>query len=442
MSRIAVIGFGPGGATAAMKLAQLGHIVDIYEKNAKGCVGHPWYDDIRFDIFKFCGLPAPAREIYTNKGKRLFISPDEKNSLKVPFSEPFVEISVDRKPLAGYFDDLCIQAGCDIYYDTPVEALYTEGTRTAGVIAKGRKIKYDLVIDSSGLHSPFRAQAPSLFGIQAQPGKNDIMFCRRAFFERKPGSEAPDPDRNIYIKHRNGVGLSWCNLNDRDEVDVFVGRIGELNDEEYKGAVKALYDNHDFFSSKVIQKPKSAEISLRRPLSIMVADGYAAIGECAFMTMPMMGSGIEASMKAAMWLVETVKANPTGEYSAKSLWSYQVKYFENLGAGYTFVDVVKRWVLNIDVDILNWLFGCGAVTNEDMGLVSTDENNPNKLTPVDIAKKALIIMQKPSVIGLTGKWMLKALDAKLTAQAIPKEYNAKKIRKWKIGFDSKDVFKV
>ena len=90
---VAVIGLGHGGMVAAIKLQQQGFDVTIFEKKTETDVGYPWYDDIRADIFDFCGLPMPPRDCYTNKGKRLFISPDEQNSLKVPSAKPMEEIS-------------------------------------------------------------------------------------------------------------------------------------------------------------------------------------------------------------------------------------------------------------------------------------------------------------------------------------------------------------
>ncbi len=436
LPRIAVIGLGQGGAVAAMRLAKMGFAVDIFEQAQQGEVGHPWYDDIRFDIFAFCGLPLPARSCYTQKGKRLFISPDEKNSLAVPSAKPMEEISISRRALSSHLGALCEAAGCRVHYGTTVESLLTEDDVVTGVRVQGTPHRAGLTIDASGVFSPFRAQVPKQFGVQAQPGKNDVMTAWRGFFAHTPGTAAPDPDRNIYIKHQNSVGLSWCNLNDRDEVDVFVGRIGGLSEAEKDAAVQALFQNHDFFSEKVLQPGMCSVISLRGPLSMMVADGYVALGDSAFMTMPMMGSGIEASMKAAVWLTELILKENITHFTAAALWPWQVRYYEELGARYLFVDVVKRWVLNIDVDLLNWLFGCGAVTNEDMGLVSTDPDNPYRLTVGKILKKAAIVLQKPKILTETAKWMLKAVNAKRTALAIPKTYDAAAVARWRKQYDA------
>ncbi len=430
MANIAVIGFGQGGVLAAIRLAEQGHSVSLFEQKPRQGLGHPWYDDIRFDIFEFCGLPLPKRECYTNKGKRLFISPDCKNSLRVPSAKPMEEISISRPELNAHLASLCEEAGVRLQFETPVEDLLLEGERVAGITVAGETLRFDLVIDASGLFSPFRAKIPAFFGVEPQPGETDVMTAWRGFFKWEPGTKAPDPDRNIYIKHMGSVGLSWCNLNDRGEVDMFVGRIGTLSQDELHRAVEQLQSDNDFCSREVLREGLTACISLRAPNAGLVADGYVLLGDSAFMTMPMMGSGIEASMKAAVWLTELIEETKMTDFSAANLWPYQVKYYTELGAKYAFIDIVKRWVLGIDTALLDWLFGCGAVTNEDMGLVSTDPNNPNKLTAGKILKKVAIVLKKPKLIAQTALWMRRALHVKRTALALPQVYNRNKVRAW------------
>lgn len=434
--QILVLGLGHGGLVAALKLREAGFSVMIVEQNSRDTAGWPWYDDIRFDLFAACGLPEPPRDCYTNKGKRLFISPDEKNSLRVPPAKPMEEISIDRRALLRHLCGLCEAAGVALRWETKATALLLEYDRVAGAVCNGEPVRADLVIDASGLFSPFRAQVPKQFHVQAQPGRTDVMTAWRGFYKWAPGTEAPDPDRNIYIKHQNGVGLSWCNLNDRGEVDVFVGRIGGLSEAEKDAAVAALHRNHDFFSSEVLREGLWGSISLRGPLGMLVADGYAAVGDSAFMTMPMMGSGMECAMQAGFWLAQHITENKVTDFTAAHLWVWQVKYYHTLGARYVFVDLVKRWVLNIDVDLLNWLFGCGAVTNEDMGLVSTDPDNPNKLTVGRILKKVAIVLKKPAVIRQTAVWMLRAARAKRTAMSIPPLYDKAKVDAWLRRYDA------
>lgn len=436
MKKIAIIGAGVGALTAGIKLCELGFCVDVFEKQSRENLAHPWMDDIRFDVFEYCGIEPPDPSCYYNKGKRLFISPDTQNSFHVPFSPPMVEISVERPALAEHFISLAEKAGVKIHFENCVESLSFHDAKVMGIVVNNERLFYDLVIDCSGLHSPFRAMTPPKFNIKHQPDNDDIMFAWRGFFNHREGTQPPETDRNIYIKHSNSCGLSWCNLNQKDETDVFVGRIGCLSEDEMRKAVADLKSRHDFFGDDELQKGRFAEISLCAPISRMVADGYVLLGDSAFMTMPMMGSGIEASMKAATWLCEIIKKYNLKHFTARNLWEYQVKYYKELGARYAFVDVVKRWLLGIDVELLNWLFGCGAVTDEDMGLVSTDNSEKAKLKITDIMKKAAIILGRPEVIKQSASWMSKALLLRIVASKIPVQYDEKKINEWQENYES------
>lgn len=79
MKKIVVLGAGHGGILAAIKLASKGYDVTVLEQNSRGNVSHDWEDDIRFDIFQFLEIDPPPKEVYSQKLKWRFISPDEKS---------------------------------------------------------------------------------------------------------------------------------------------------------------------------------------------------------------------------------------------------------------------------------------------------------------------------------------------------------------------------
>jgi hypothetical protein len=140
-------------------------------------------------------------------------------------------------------------------------------------------------------------------------------------------------------------------------------------------------------------------------------------------------------MKAGKWLVEHILEEGVKDFTAKSLWGYQVKYFDELGADYVLIDVVKRWALNINPKEINWLFGCGAVTNDDMALLSTDTENPVKLGVGDILKKVGILLKNPRLIGQAIKWLIRGLRAKSVANGMPEKYDIRKVQKWQKKYD-------
>lgn len=166
----------------------------------------------------------------------------------------------------------------------------------------------------------------------------------------------------------------------------------------------------------------------------LVADGYAIVGDSAYMTMPMMGSGIESAMKAGRMLAETIGTDC--DFSAKSLYPYQLKFYKQFGFLYVFVDVLKRWALNLPDKDINWAFSSGLVTDDDMALLSTDENAKG-LSLGTILKKIGILFKNFSLVCRAVKYAARGLNAMTVAKRIPKKYDADKVRKWSEKLDKK-----
>lgn len=432
MAKIAVVGMGQGGMVAAICLAKQGHDVTVFEKSAKGAVGYDWRDDIRADVFEAAGLPMPDSDVYCQKSKWLFVSPNEEYSLPVPPCPPMEEISVYRTKLSDFFAKQAESAGCKLVFGAEVKSLAIKNDVIVGVCANGKEQLFDLVIDASGMRSPFRAQVPNKFEVQPQPGKDDVMYAYRAFFKRVEGMYPRDPDINstLYLKHLGSVGISWCNLNEDNLVDVLIGRVGELSDKEIDYTIEALRASNPILSNESVSERK-VEICLRMSIARAVADGYVAIGDSAFMTMPLMGSGIESSMKAGRMFADFIRENNVTEFTAKNMWGFYHKYMTTLGADFAFVDTLKRWALALDPKTVDWVFGGGLIQKSDLALVTTDTSGEKpKMSAKSIIKKAFLLLGHFGLVCKALGCLLRSLKAKRIAKKIPAVYDEKKLAKW------------
>lgn len=437
MSKIAVVGMGQGGMVAAIKLARAGHSVTVFEKEKEGETSYPWKDDIRADIFEIVGLPMPDASAYCQKSKWLFVSPNEEYSLPVPPCPPMEEISVDRRKLADYFANLAREAGCELRYSCPVTSLVVNDDRVCGVVADKEELFFDVVVDASGMNSRLRAQVPNKFGVQACAEPTDIMYGYRAFFDKVEGATTREEGINstLYLKHLGQTGISWCNVNEDGNVDVLIGRVGGLEDDEIESALLALRASNPVLSTHLLHERK-VQICLRMSIARAVADGYVAIGDSAFMTMPLMGSGIESSMKAGNMFATYVIENGITDFSAKNTWGFFHRYMTELGADFAFVDVLKRWALALDPKTIDWVFGGGLIEKEDLALVTTDTGDSKPKIPAkSIVKKVFILLGHLPLVCKAVNCVVKSLKAKNIAKKIPAVYDEKKISKWQRKYD-------
>ena len=89
---------------------------------------------------------------------------------------------------------------------------------------------------------------------------------------------------------------------------------------------------------------------------IYIADGYAAIGDSAFMTVPIIGSGIANSMKASAILADAIMDDKEGCYSAKTLWKYQRGFYSEFGNGLAPLASIKLLLTRLNPDELDYIF--------------------------------------------------------------------------------------
>ncbi len=430
MSKIAVVGMGQGGMVAAIKLAEAGYDVTVYEKSARGEVSYEWKDDIRSDVFEICSLPLPPQSVYCQKCKWVFVSPNLKHRLPVPPCPPLVEISVDRRGLSEYFVSLAEGAGCKLVFDTAIDSLAIKDSRVVGVAVGGDVKEYDLVIDASGMRSKLRAHLPKQFGVQAQPKNDGVMYGYRAFFKKVEGAQTVEKgiDATVVLKHLGSAGVSWCNLNEDGNVDVLIGRVGALKREDVEAAIKSLKQYNAILSDELISE-KYVEICVRAAISSCVADGYVAIGDSAYMTMPLMGSGIESSMKAGKMFADLVLKNNLQDFSAKNMWAFFVRYMRELGADFALMDTLKRWALALPAKRIDWLFGSGVISKDDLSVLVTTESEGGKLKIR--AKTVFLILAHPLFLLSALRCLLRGYRAMKCAEKIPENYDVKRVAKWR-----------
>ena len=428
MEKIIIIGANQCGLIAAYKLGKLGFDVTVYEAKSKEQVSYDWYDDIDPKVFEEIGLPMPPETIYFHKKCWTFVNPSENVKIFVQGGAQADDISIERRPLNDFLIPYA-QSAAKIEYGVKVDELLVEGDTIKGVKIKGKEIYCDLVVDASGVNSTFRNSLPASFKMD-NINKDELFVAFRGFFERVPNTEF-DYSNKAYLKHQGQMGISWCIATDEGDVDILIGRVGSLTQEGIQSALQALKKDNPILGDTLLKCGYTSCIPVRYPSTMMVANGYVTCGDAAYLTIPMMGSGVVAGMIAATYLADVLAEKK--DFSKENLWKYQVKVYNKFG-GYVGVDLLKRWLLATDPKKVDFLFEKKILNQQTLsgGLDGSKMDMPLKML-LQLAwngKSRLGVLL--SLAGVMGK-----MDkAKAAALSIPAEYEEGAVDAWRKKVDS------
>lgn len=424
--KFTIIGAGQGGLRAAALLAAKGHEVHIYEKCSEEEIGINWFDGISTKTFDDLGIPVPSDSF---KGSPVsFIGPFSDKPLYL-WSEPdAMDWSVNRHSFTKQLIADAREKGAQITFGASVESLVFANTGVTGINIDGQEIYSDLVIDSSGMFSSFRMSLPARAGITKSPDERDIFNVYRGIYSQTPCFPELPYNRKfqMFLKYQGKKSISWCGVEPSGELNVLVGMIGNMSKEDFDELYSHLRTDNPIIDSVIDGRCADTAIPVRYPLTRFSFPGYTAIGDAAFMTIPIMGSGIENSLRAAQMLAETITEDNSVDMSA--LWKYQAKYYRSTGAICCLLDWIKRGLLETDNAELKAFMESGAVRDEDIKAIFSGHIGDIPLTEW-LEKPKKFYASRAFIGGLT-KYIGKGLRAAAIATSIPKEYDAIKVNKW------------
>ena len=364
--QILIAGAGHGGLAAGAMLAKAGHSVTVVEQAAREQLGHDWEDRFTFSLLADALGVAESdlpREIWRDRGDCTFVSPNGQTHVDIHFDANSRQRVMWRKPLHRLLLEHAEACGVRFLFETQVTAPLTEGLRVTGLRTRAGDMAADLVIDAAGAFSPVRTGLPEALGIEKSPRRGDLFYARRVYFDRLPDAAAPEIPFEVYLCHAGEAGLSWFCTNP-DSVDVLIGRIDPLTDAQFEAHLAQFRASHPWMGTRIVHGGQSGVIPVRRPLTRMTADGYAAVGDSAFMTTPMNGMGIDLSLRAGKLLAETVLAHPG--CTARDLWLYN-RAFHRLYGGDTAKNAgLKSALLRLPAQDVDFLFAARVVESSDL----------------------------------------------------------------------------
>ena len=439
--KIIVAGGGHGGIAAGALLAQNGFDVTVYEKNKREEMGYDWTDIFDRKGLFACGMDMPPEGKYRLKNDMTFFNPSRTASIKQHVPADQLEIQMERKDIYDLIISHAEKCGVKFVYETEVLGPVLLGGRVAGIRTKDETVYADLVIDSAGINSPIRKNLPDSLGIQKEPDKYDTFYVYRAFFNKTAPVE--ENKYRVYLFFDNKPQICWV-ADDEEYTDVLIGRFTPLNEEDVDENLTKLREINADLGEEKLRGGQYATIPVRQPLGLIIGDGYAAIGDSAFMTVPIIGSGIANSLKAARLLADAVMADKDCFFSADTLWKYQRDFYKKLGGGLAPLAVIKLMIAKFSPRDLDYFFENSILNSEDM-TIGADTNS----IMCFIEKLMNFNSLKLKVKGVMSDFVLSkkilGMNTRIAAvmaitKAMPVRYDRNRVRSWVEGYNK--CFKV
>lgn len=430
---IIIAGAGHAGLVAGAILAQNGFTVTVYEKKQEDELGHDWEDRFTFSLLTdILGISEDELDggIWRYRGDCAFLSPKQKTKVIIHYDGENRQKVMWRKPLIRLLLNNAKKHGVKFAFGTDIVAPIVENGRVTGIrTAQGDK-NGDLVIDCAGIFSPVRTNLPDSFGIEKTPRKGDIFYAYRAYFNKLNSYCESIAPFEVYLYHEGEQGLSWHCTN-KTTVDVLIGRIEKLNDRKVEEMLEIFRKKRPWTGDKIEHGGDYGVIPVRRPLTKMVANGYAAAGDSAFMTTPMNGMGIDLSLLAGRLLAETlIKAK---DFSAQSLWAYNRDFHRLYGGDAAKNEGLKNSLLSMPSEGVDFLFDNAVIQSSD--LAGAGKNT--KLS--SLLGKFIRGMKQPEYFFTIIKGLIKGSKASRLYKKAPENYNERQIAAWSKKIEALDI---
>ena len=429
---IIIAGAGYGGLAAAALLAKAGHRVTVYEQRAEGDGAYPWSDYFPLSALKIAGIRPPSENKYRIQESVMMFSPNQETALRQTIPRENVESLMDCNELYALLIQNARQNGAEFAFGQKILAPLLLGNRVVGIRCEQGEHYADLVIDAAGIDSPVRSGLPAMCCVETALGEDEQIYLYRAALTRNTDAEpSVQANTHVYMMPGGAPGISRLMFLD-GRVEVQIGRFNPFEEADALRTLALLRENCPELGEKSLQDGSFHRVPARHPLSVMLCDGYAALGDSAFMATPVTGAGLANGLKAARILANTVLADKVGAFSAETLWDYQVVYYKKLGAGLASLSCVQQLLANLLPEELDSLFEQGVLTSEDfiIGAGSTNISTMLRFSPAALRQRMESISHDRGLVRRLLPVALQAGRVAAVTSLLPKRWNKQSVINW------------
>lgn len=364
IQKVLIIGAGPAGLYCAKRLSEHFEVHLFEQQEQKGWLnGHPWADSIDWETLHLLDLPLPTKVNDRFYGAEVKRHADAEGLYEPLKKSHAPRITIDRNALTKRLFDRLADTKVHLHFGCLVTELIgrLDGTlhqqAVKGIVVetsgKSEQIMADLVIDAGGARSCLRRSFAGSLGEQADA---DDWFSAYKTMRRIDDPKVAESFVNGELLYHQ-KGYRWISLLDDDVIDIgcCIHAI-EYDGRHAKAEVEKMIASLAGVSDECLGQG-GAVIPMTLPLSTLVCNGYAAVGECAYMTNPGNGCGISGAIMGAELLCQTVMERQ--DASLAGLWAYSYEWFSGRGAYYATNYFPSTWFSQAECE---WLVKAKMIT--------------------------------------------------------------------------------
>ncbi|MFX1538227.1 MAG: geranylgeranyl reductase family protein, partial [Promethearchaeota archaeon] len=396
------------------KLCKKGFQVALIERKDKNAIGKKVCGDaVSEKAFDTSGIPKPTGEERKQlvKGLDLY-SPSKRTKFRIE-TEAFQGYIIERYLFGQRLLKLALDAGAQLFERRHATGVLHDTNQITGVAVKAldsqsrEEFKVNLVVDASGSSAVLRRKLPpELAGfIEPTIRKEDNYFAYREIRNVQQPLEEPEYLKIYFEQEFAPKGYVWIfprGEGAEDSVNAGIGGAASGNTNFRNQFDKYAQENPLFKNSKIIDQG-SGTVPRRRAMDSLVTDGLVLAGDAGCQVNPLHAGGIGPSLEVGAMITKTFEeAVEKGDFTAQSLWSYNVQYQRTIGLKYSSFDMVKIALNEATNEELDFIFDKQIISQDDLtNLGITGEEF--QMSTTEKVRRGLRGIKRPSVLNRLNK---------------------------------------
>jgi len=353
---VAIAGAGPGGTMAALRLAEAGFSVGLFDSLEERGLGRSLVLETEPTVYSRVGLPFPSGDMVAYEIERMrFISPRGRELFIFEERDHALPVAINLDVLVKELLTQAKKAGVRFFPGTRVDGPLAEGNRVTGLTCRSkargvRRVTARLTMDATGFSAALVRSLPASFGFDfPESSRHEVSAVNRMHrlvpnaVEGALGAGLFSPEE---ILARMGVAGSYSTVYSflSKKTGLAYLLVGVKRDYEGVQSARQVADSFTekagCFGKKI--RAAAAHIRIRHSLDRLAADGFMVIGEAACTVFPMHGSGVASALITGSMAAETAaRALRDNDTSTAGLWPYAAAYQRDRGRRLAAYDVTR-----------------------------------------------------------------------------------------------------